>query len=176
MKTNAKKITLAAAATALSVVMLYLGALLSVADLAAVVLSSLLSLVVLLQLGGAYPYMVYVGTSLLSFLFFFSMDPLLPLLYTAFGGIYPLLRFKIEKLPRLFRYPLRFLWFNGVAVGAYLLSLYVFMLETAEISPWLLLGGLLLANVTFFLYDVVIVRFTRFYFVRIEPRLRRLLK
>ncbi len=176
MKTNAKKITFAAAATALSVVILYLGALLSVIDLVTVLIASLIAYIVLLQVGGAYPYMVYVGTSLLAFLFFFTMNPILPLAYTLLGGIYPLIHARLRRLVLPLRLTVKLLWANAVAVGIYLLSLYVFMLDTVAVAPWLLVAGLLVYNATFLLYDAVIGRFTRLYFYKIEPVLRRLMK
>jgi hypothetical protein len=131
---------------------------------------------VLLQVGGAYPYMVYLGTSLLTFLFFFTMNPILPLAYTLLGGIYPLVHAKMRRLVLPLRLLLKLLWANAVCVGIYFLSLYVFMLEDVAAETWLLIVGLLVYNVTFLLYDAVISRFTRLYFNKIEPLFRRLMK
>ncbi len=171
---SVKKLTLAAAAVALSTVLLMIGTLLDVMDLCMLALSSLFVLFGMMELEQGYPFLIYAGTSVLSFLFLPSK--FVPCLYAGFAGIYPYLKFRMEKLPRIASRVLKTLYFNAVLVGAYFLYCYVFMLDTGSTPLYLKIILFLVANITFVFYDLVLTRFVRFYFIKLRPRFERLLK
>ena len=93
---KSKKIALCAVFSALGVVLLYMGAIFEVLDLSAAAIASMLCVVIISEIGGIYPWLVYAVTSLLSLL-------LLPnkfgaLIYACMAGYYPMLKAKIEGL------------------------------------------------------------------------------
>ena len=167
-----KEITISAMTVALSVVILWLGRLTEVADLCALALSSFFVLFALMELRRPFPVLIYAATSILSLLFARETG----LLYLTLAGVYPLLKFRIDKLPRVASYFLKFLYFNAVAVGYYALLRFILTVGDLDMAPWLLLLYFLMMNLTFFFYDLALRRFVRYYFVKIQPRIARLLK
>ena len=107
-----KTLTLCALLSALSVVLLYFGSLFEMLDLSMAVLASLAVVVLVIERGGIYPWMIYLVTSALSLL-------LLPNKFSAvaygfFLGFYPIVKEKIERTPwRLLRLVIKLTVFNG---------------------------------------------------------------
>lgn len=169
-----KKITLCAILTALSVVLLTLGTLTQVLDLSMAAIVSCFVVLIQLELGGAYPYLFWAATSLVTYL-------ILPAaqgagLIFAVLGLYPLLKLILERLPRVLA------WICKLLLAAILLALFVvlakfvFMLPDAVLSGWLLPVFCVGALVAFVLYDVALSRLTVFYALRIRPQIERFLK
>ena len=171
---NTKKLTLSAILAALSVVLLLVGTLLSVVDLCALLLSSFIVLFAMMAVSGAYPWLLYAVTGLLSLLF--VPDKLIPLIYLAFAGLYPLLKFRLDRLPRVLSWIFKELWFNASLVGFTLLSLFVLTEGNGELPLPLLIAGFVIMNVAFVLFDITLKRFVRLYFNRLEARVSRFLK
>ena len=171
---NTKKLTLSAILAALSVVLLLLGTLLSVADLCALLITSFIVLFALMAVSGVYPWLLYAVTGVLSLIL--VPDKLIPLLYIAFAGLYPLLKFRLDRLPRVISWTLKELWFNIALIGGTALSLLVLSGGDASLPIPLAVTGFAVMNVCFILFDITLKRFVRIYFNRIEPRLSRLLK
>ena len=171
---NTKKLTLSAILAALSVLLLLLGTLLSVADLCALLVTSFIVLFALMAVSGIYPWLLYAVTGVLSLIL--VPDKLIPLLYIVFAGIYPLLKFRLDRLPRILSWILKELWFNATLVGGAALSLFVLSGGSAELPTPLLVVGFFVLNACFILFDITLKRFVRIYFNRIEPRISRLLK
>ena len=174
MMKKTKRLALSAILAALSVVILYLFTLLGIFDLCGLLLSSLLVLFCMMSAEGIYPYLMYGVVSLLSLLLL--PDKSIAVLYILLGGPYPLLKFRLDKLPKVPGYLLKFLWLNGVAVLTFLLARFVFLSAEAEINPLWEVLFLLAANFCFLLYDVLLRRCVRYYFIKIQPRIQRLLK
>ena len=86
--------------SALGVVVLYLGAIIEVLDLSLAALAPVLVIYVAIELGGSWPWLVYLVTGLLSLL-------LLPqkfgaVVYLLFTGFYPMVKkWAEQRLPRL---------------------------------------------------------------------------
>ncbi len=167
-----KSVTLSAMTVALSVLLLYLGRLIEIADLCALALSSFFVLFALMELKPPYPVLIYAATSVLATLLARETG----LLYLTFAGVYPLLKFRIDKLPRVLAYALKFLYFNAVAVGYYAVIRFLLTGGEADMGLPMLLLYFALINVTFFTYDLALRRFVRYYFVKIQPRIARFLK
>ena len=87
---------LCAVLSALGVVLLYLGSFIEVLDLSVALLASLAIVVLVIERGGAYPWMTYCVTALLSLLLLPNKVP--ALVYACFMGFYPILKEKIEGL------------------------------------------------------------------------------
>ena len=86
---TAARTALAGMFSALSVVVLFLGYATGVLDLCAVAVTSMFIAVSMIELGGAYPYLVWAVTSVISLVIL--PDKLLAFEYILFGGIYPIL-------------------------------------------------------------------------------------
>lgn len=164
-------LTLSAMLTALSVVILYMGSLLDILTLTVVGIVSVFMLFAVRELPVIYRLFIYVGTSILAALF--MPTPETPLLYATFGGLYPLLKFPMERLHRFFTVMLKLLFFNTVITAFELCSVFVFGLPS---SVWYMLLLLyLVANPTFYIYDRLLDRLLIDYEVRLRPRLARYL-
>ena len=71
----------------------------------------------------------------------------------------------------------KLLYFNAVLFGAYAVMLFVFPIpqlrgEFAEIGKWMLGAMVVLANISFLVYDILIGRLEVIYIVRLKPKLR----
>ena len=72
---------------------------------------------------------------------------------------------------------LKFLYLNLAVFAAYALMLFVFGLtavveDFADMQYWMLAVMLVLANMSFFLYDILIDRVEVVYHVRLRPKLK----
>ena len=108
-----KKITVSAAAVALTVLFMALGAYIEVFDLTSAALCSIIMAFVFVEVGKPYTYLVWLGSSLLGFVFF--SHSLVWITYFLVFGIYPILKAYIEKLKRPLWIPVKLLTFAASA-------------------------------------------------------------
>lgn len=165
-----KRLTVSALLCALGAVMLCMGRLFDGSlDLSMAALASLIVVWAAEELGGSYPWLIWLVTSLLALI-------LMPFNtaaweYLLFAGVYPMLRVLLERVPVVLRYVIKIVLFNGViALGV--LILWQLLFPTAQSYPAALgafLGGqcahpgyslavFITANGAFVLYDFVIGR------------------
>ncbi len=181
MRVQTKHLALAAVCAALGTVIMYLGSLVEVLDLTTVFAASLLVIFLQLELGGAWPALLWLVTSALSLLLlpnrFCAFE------YAFFGGLYPILKYWIEKLPRLPAYILKFVAFNVLFAFVMGVSLWFFGMETitlpviGTLSPLVYCFILLfLGNCVFVAYDILITRLIRIYFFKFRDKIQRILK
>ena len=154
--------------SALGVVILYLGAIIEVLDLSLAALAPILVIYVAIELGGSWPWLVYLTTGLLALL-------VLPqkfgaLVYLLFTGLYPMVKQWAEKrLPRLLTL--------AVKLGSFTLALGVAWLILRAVAVPLDFGLPLayvgiFAEITFLLYDFVLTRFISIYVYRWRQKIR----
>ena len=166
---KSKKIALCAVFSALGVVLLYMGAIFEVLDLSAAAIASMLCVVIISEIGGIYPWLVYAVTSLLSLL-------LLPnkfgaLIYACMAGYYPMLKAKIEGLRS-----------NGLRllfkIGFFNLSMTVivaaakFIFTLPGLTREYVIALYAIGNVTFIVFDIALSMLIRAYFVKYRKMLR----
>ena len=176
-----KKLTVSAMAVALGVAFSALGSVVSVLDLTAATLASLLVAFVYIEVGSPYTWLVWLATSLISFIIF--PHSLVWLVYLTLFGIYPILKGYIERTPRPIWWLLKLLYLNAM------LLLLAFFAEALTGVPFF--GDLdtlpvalpiayaimwAVMNLAFVLYDILIVKMVRFYKIKIRPKIERLLK
>ncbi len=166
-----RRLTLSAMLTALGVLILYLGALVDVGSLAAAGLTSLLMLLAVRECRGAYPYFVFAATAILAFFLLPQKEG--ALLYLLFGGFYPIMKFKIERMRRPFPFLTKLVYVNLVITLAELATIYFFYLPPLAWGYYAALY--LLANPTFFLYDRLLDRILVLYEAKWRPRMASLL-
>ena len=167
-----KYLTVSAMLCALGAVILGLGALIEVLDITVAVIASLLTVYAVIEIGGAYPWLIWIVTSTVSLLILPFQTPIL--FYAFLTGYYPIIKQKIER--RMARGPA---W--AVKLGVLAISLVViwgvmrlFFPSLLE-SPggWVIVAAvLILAVFSFVLYDICLTRLITLYFVRLQKRFR----
>jgi predicted membrane protein len=163
-----RKLAVAAMLCALGVVLLYVGSVIEVLDLTMVGISSVLVFFAVLEMGNPFPFLIYFVTAILSMLLLPSKFA--AVFYLLFGGIYPILKAKLERLPMLLSWVLKFVYFNAVMTLVIAASLYLFGVDDPDVGFNLFFYGL--GNVTFFLYDVATTKLITLYLYRLRKRLR----
>lgn len=168
-----RALTLSAVLAALSVLLLFLGSLFDVTDLAAVMVASFFVVLVVIECRGAWPWLLYVSVSVLSFVLlpgrFVSVE------YALFGGIWPILKYWLERLPRLPSFLLKLLVGNALAFFAAWLGLKFFGLEVPS-ALWLKIAAVALWEAVLLLYDLLLTRLIILWCVKYRSRFRRLFR
>ena len=168
-----RALTLSAVLAALSVLLLFLGSLIDVTDLAAVMVASFFVVLVVIECRGAWPWLLYISVSVLSFLLlpgrFVSVE------YALFGGIWPILKYWLERLPRLPSFLLKLLVGNALAAFAAWLGLKFFGLEVPS-ALWLKIAAVVLWEAVLILYDFLLTRLIVLWCVKYRSRFRRLFR
>ena len=170
-----KKITLSAILVAMSVAMMALGAVFDVIDLSVCALASLIVVFVYLEIGSPYTWLVWICTSLITALIF--PGSVLWVEYLLVFGVYPILKAYFERLPRVFWWPAKLVFFNLVVWALFLVVEFIFGLPFFEGDTFIwkaVLYGLM--NVTFIVYDMFITVMVRVYYERFRKRFLRFLK
>lgn len=165
MKQNTKKTAFAAMMTSLGVVFMYLGSLVEILDLSTAALASLIIVVCMVELGSFYPYAVFAATGILAFLVLPGKT--VSLAYIFFFGLYPIAKKYLEKIKPPFSLILKFVLFNLLLAGYYVI-LKLFFPQALEDF------GLLLAipaNIAFFAFDRVLTLFMFVYLRKIRSTL-----
>lgn len=168
--TQIKYLTVSAVLCALNVIVLALGSFIEVVDVSVAVIASLLTAYAVIEMGGTYPWMIWLVTSVVSFLMLPAKSPIL--FYAFLAGYYPILK---EKIERRFSRPIEWLCKSGILVAAcgliYLAARLFFpvLLEGYEGIPMLLLLFVMIA-VVFVLYDYCLSQLITFYLVRLRRR------
>ena len=161
-----KAISFAAILSALSVALLYLGSVIEVLDLSTAAFASFLVVFAVIEMGGAYPYLIWACTSALSLLLLPNKFP--ALIYFIFAGIYPILKAHFERLRPLFSWPLKISAFALMMICAYLAARFVFVIP--EISAAFDVIFVALATLAFVLYDIAMSKIILLYLVKLRKR------
>ncbi len=167
----AKKLAICAMLSALGVIFLGAGSLLDVLDLSMAVLASMLCMVAVAEYGGSAPWMIYGVTSILGLILLPVKTP--AAFYALFFGFYPIIKARLEKLPRAISWILKELVFNVCLVLMALAILYLTGITNLKAFTTLtVIGFTLLFEAIFVMYDFAITRILKFYLVKLSPRLK----
>ena len=144
-----RRIALCGMISALSVVVLALGAMLGIGMYAAPMIAGLCLLPIRREAGLKGQLMVWLSVSLLSFMLISEVEQ--NLMYLCLFGLYPILVPYFLRLPKGIRTLCKFLFLNVVTIAVEMLVVLVLVPEAMGLG----LGAALLvmANVVFFLYD-----------------------
>ena len=96
--------------SALGVVMLYLGSMVEVLDMSMAVIASLICVFAVIEYGKGYPWLIFSVTAILSVLLLPIKTP--AVMYAVFFGYYPIIKEKLERLPRVVSWILKEVIFN----------------------------------------------------------------
>ena len=157
---------------ALGVIILGLGSVIEVLDITVAVLASLLTVYAVIEIGGIYPWLIWIVTSIIALLLLPLKTPVL--FYAFLTGFYPILKQKIER--RMARLPAWALKIGVlvVSVGIMWMIMWLFapaLLETS--GGWIMIAATLALGVfAFVLYDFCLTRLITVYFVRLQKRFK----
>ena len=168
-------ISLCALIASFSLVLLLLTGLVPVGTYALPCIAGVLLAVIVIEAGYPWAISVYVVVSALSFLL--VADKEAALYYTAFLGIYPVVKGVVEKLKSVvLQYSLKFLVFNICVVTAFFVSIYVLSVPKESFQvfgvyiPWVFL---LLGNVFFHVYDLCLTRLISEYVFKWRKKIKK---
>ena len=178
-----KKLTLGAVLASIGVVLLIIGAMIEVLDLSMAALASFFCIFAVIEMGKGYPIMIYLATGILAVLI--MPQSLSGWIYLLFFGYYPILKEKLEKLPRGVAWGLKLAVFNtAVTVYAaicYLLffgELELLLIEFSTLFGGMSISGILIAiiyavlNLIFVVYDIALTRIITLYLVKLRHKFR----
>ncbi len=143
-----------------------LGTVISVLDLTMVAIASIFVFFAIIEMGSPYQYLIYATTSLLAVLLL--PDKFSAILYVVFGGIYPILKQKLEKLAGVISWFIKAVYFNAVLVAAVLGAKYLFGIDEEELTLMLFVVG----NVAFFMYDIAMTKLITYYLLGLRKKFR----
>ena len=169
-----KKITVSAMATALGAALMSIGALWEVVDMALAAVASFLVVIILIEVGSPYTWLVWITTSLITFLFFPGST--VWLMYFVFG-VFPILKYYIEKLKRPFWFPLKLIYVNACIIALIYVVELIFGLPFFETDLFILKVALyVVLNGAFFAYDRLLTLLIRLYMEKYRHRFKHLFK
>lgn len=172
---KSQKVALCGMVGALAAACMTLGGFIPMATFVTPAIAGMLVLVAAIELGYRTGYLLYAVIGLLSL--FLSPDKELSCIFLFFLGYYPLLKSQLDKIrPVFLRWLIKFVLFNLSIVAMYGLLLFVFPLpalvsDFAEAGSLMLSGLWLIANFTFFIYDMAIEKIVWIYLQKYRPRI-----
>lgn len=166
---NTKKLALSSIFAALCLVIMYIGGLTQIFDLCAAVLSALIVIIAVIELGGVWPYLIWAVTGTLCI--FFIPDKFIALEFVLFGGIYPMIKAWLERFPSFIAWAMKILYFNIAFSAAFLAATYIFGMR--ELGFELKIPSYIAANIFFILADVCFSLLISLYFTKLRPRIKK---
>lgn len=169
IRRRTKYLTVSAMLAALGVIILMLGSLVDVLDVTVAVLASLLGIYAVIEMGGAYPWLIWIVTSVLSMVLLPQKTP--ALFYACFAGFYPIVKEKLEKLKRPIALLLKIVVFH-LCLGALVVMMRLFLPDLLDMEGlrWLPAVLYALCFVTFLLYDFALTQLITYYLVKLRKR------
>ena len=170
MKTNKEinKITFCALSAGICLVMMYVGYLSGVFDLSAIFVCGLITVVIMIEVKGMYPWLTAAVCTVLSFIMLPSK--ILAFGYAAVGGLYPILREYAARTGKLVSWILKLAMAEVIIAGYIILVKFVFIAPDAtdiRIFPLILL-----ATACFIVYDMALERFKLIYNLKLRDRIK----
>ena len=154
--------------SALCFIILLLGSIITVMDLSCAAAASLLIIFCVIELGGYYPYLVWLTVSFISLLML--PDKFGALIFALFTGIYPILKSYIERLPGAISWLLKLLIFNAVLTLIITASRFILGIPAEEIDFSVFVYGI--CNLTFILFDIALTRLISLYLFKLRKRFK----
>ena len=179
-----RKLTLSSVICALGVVLLSIGSLVQTVDLSAAALASIMCIFAVIELGGAYPWALFVVTGLLSVIL--TPYGMAGWFYLAFFGYYPMVKDKVERLPKLWAWVLKILVLNialflcvvilyflfFASTGGGLTDAFVKIFGESDLGELFAVAMVLAVNVVFVVYDVALTMIISTYINRLRHRFK----
>lgn len=173
---NSKVIAYSGVATALSVVMLFLGSIFWVLGYTMPLVASLVMIILLDSISQKSALLTFVSTSIISFILLNDKECVL--LYILFFGYYPLIRDKINDIkPKSLSYLLKFITFNAAMVLTQVLCVYVFGIPFDDmLGKWGIVLFVLCLNLVFVVFDKLYTLLLRLYKIKLKKKVEKYIK
>ena len=175
---NTLKIAFCGVIAALSVVIMFLTGVVPIATIAIPALAGCFIIPVVAECNVKWGAGVFCVVALLSF--FLATDREAFLIYLLFFGYYPVLYAVLDKVKnKVLKYAIKLIIFNIAAVCEVLIVTFVFGIPFETISflgPFTAVVLLIIANLTFILYDYALKGLIIMYFAKLHKTAARLLK
>lgn len=133
---------------------------------------------IVIEVDKRYAFFVYVTVSVLSAILIPNKEA--TVMYILFMGYYPILKGVFEgRLKLLAEWVLKLLTFNISMILIFLIGIHILGIPKEEYTiggiylPWVFL---LFGNVMFLLYDLMLSQLVKFYIIKIQPQLKKLIK
>ena len=165
-----KRLCVCALLCSLGVVILYLGALLDIFELCVVALAAMLTVPVVIEYKGTYPWGIYLCTSLLAILLLPSKMVGVTYLLFAF---YPILKAYFERMPRPLSFCLKQITFVSIEAAVIVASYWILGIE--KMPLWYDVLLITLGFATLNLFDIALTRLITLYMRRYRARISRLM-
>ena len=167
------QLALAAVLCSLAVVLMMLGGLIPVATFCSPMLAGFLLIPILCECGVGMALCAYTAVAILSCLL--SPDKEAAAIF-LFLGWYPILRPRLQRLPRLPRLVVKLVIFNCAVAVVYGLLLFVLGLDSLQaefssLSRAMLIVTLVLGNAVFLVFDLVLPKLELIYRYLLRPHL-----
>jgi hypothetical protein len=172
---------------AVAVVMLGLGAVIEVLDITAAAAAALILLPILLCYGGRYAWLSYAVTATLGVLL--MPQSLAAWMYAGLAGFYPMIKQKVDRLPRVVSWIVKLLLLTAVLFLYLTVFFFIFMggegsmtdaffkgfgeADEPPVIAWAVVG---LSVLTFVLFDLLIDRLLILYYLRWQKRVEKWMK
>ena len=173
---NSKIIAYSGVATALSVVMLFLGSLIWVLAYIMPLIASLIMIILLDSISRKSAILTFISTSVISFILLSDKECLL--LYVLFFGYYPLIRDKINDIkPKFFSVLLKYLTFNASMIITQILCVYVFEIPFDDmLGKWGIIIFIVCLNLVFAVYDKLYDLLLKLYRIKVKKKVEKYIK
>lgn len=173
---NSKVIAYSGVATALSVVMLFLGSIFWVLGYTMPLVASLVMIILLDSISQKSALLTFVSTSIISFILLNDKECVL--LYILFFGYYPLIRDKINDIkPKFLSYLLKFITFNAAMVLTQVLCVYVFGIPFDDmLGKWGIVLFVLCLNLVFAVFDKLYTLLLKLYRIKLKKKVEKYIK
>lgn len=173
---NSKVIAYSGVATALSVVMLFLGSIFWVLGYTMPLVASLVMIILLDSISQKSALLTFISTSVISFILLNDKECVL--LYILFFGYYPLIRDKINEIkPKFLSYLLKFVSFNAAMVLTQILCVYVFGISFDDmLGKWGIVVFALCLNLVFVVFDKLYTLLLRLYRIKLKKKVEKYIK
>lgn len=174
---NSLKIAFCGIVTALSVVLMFFGGIITLLAYIMPMLAGVLMLIVKKTFGTSAAWITYASTSVLSFILVSDRECML--MYVMFFGFYPIIKSELEKIrSKGLVIVLKLLIFNVLMAAVQLVLIYIFMIPfgDSESAVIFTLLFIVLLNLLFVTYNLLLNKIFLIYQKKLEPRLKKLLK
>ena len=166
---HTKRISVCAMMAALGVVILYMGSLISVADISMAVIASLLCILATIEYGRGAAFSLFFVTAVLSVVLLPQKSP--SVMYALFFGYYPILKEMFERKKKFISWVLKELVFHAALIAIFFAFKYL-LAENVQAHMIVYITGLILCEVIFVLYDIALTRLVSFYFFKLRDRFK----
>jgi len=153
--------------SALGVVILYMGALIEVLDLTMAFIASLIVMAAVIELGGAYPWLIYAVTGTIALLL--VPNKFCAVVYFGFVGFYPILKEKFERVPGVACLVMKIASFNLCMLAMWGITQLLSLPVTFGFPIWVVA---LVLNAVFVVFDVALTRVITMYVCRWRMKLK----